>query len=326
MNINEIAKLAGVSRATVSRYLNQGYVSAEKKQAIRQVIENTGYEPSSQAQNLRRKVTKLIGVIIPCISSESVSRMVEGISGVLAKEGYQLLLANTQNDEREELKYLKIFRKNHVDGVIFMGTIFSEEHFRLMGEVEVPLVVIGQCVKEYTCVYHDDYHAAYDAAGLLLRTGKKIGFLGVTEHDQAVGAERKMGFLEALREHGHAIVPENLVETDFNMHSGYEKTKELMEREPAIDSLFCVTDSLAIGALQYLHEAGIAVPEQVQLLGFDDTQMGSVVTPALTTVHFFYENSGQKVARQLLAILGSGQDLKHEVKMGYQVMEHASLR
>lgn len=200
MNINEIAKMAGVSRATVSRYLNDGYVSEEKKEAIRAVIEETGYEPSTQAQNLRKKVTKIIGVIIPKLQSESVSRMVDGISSVLAKEGYQLLLANTNNNEKEELNYLKIFRKNRVDGIIFMGTIFSRTHFRRMEETEVPIVVTGQEMKDFSCVYQDDYHAAFQAAKLLLEKGTHIGYLGVTTKDKAAGYQRKKGFSEALRQ------------------------------------------------------------------------------------------------------------------------------
>ena len=98
VNINEIARLAGVSRATVSRYLNDGYVSDEKKAVIRKVIEETGYQPSSQAQMLRTKKTKLVGVIIPKINSDTVGRMVAGISDVLNRSGYQLLLANTDNN------------------------------------------------------------------------------------------------------------------------------------------------------------------------------------------------------------------------------------
>ena len=101
MNINEIARLAGVSRATVSRYLNDGYVSDEKKAVIRKVIEETGYQPSSQAQMLRTKKTKLVGVIIPKINSDTVGRMVAGISDVLNRSGYQLLLANTDNNLEE---------------------------------------------------------------------------------------------------------------------------------------------------------------------------------------------------------------------------------
>ena len=92
MTINEIARMAGVSRATVSRYLNSGYVSAEKSERIRRVIEETGYRPSAQAQILRTKKTRLIGVVIPKINSDSISRMVAGISGVLSRSGYELLL------------------------------------------------------------------------------------------------------------------------------------------------------------------------------------------------------------------------------------------
>ena len=105
MNINEIARLAGVSRATVSRYLNNGYVSEEKKKVIRQVIEETGYQPSSQAQMLRTKKTKLVGVILPKINSNTISREVAGISDILTKKGYQIILANTNNDIEDPCIY-----------------------------------------------------------------------------------------------------------------------------------------------------------------------------------------------------------------------------
>ena len=167
MTINEIAKLAGVSRATVSRYLNQGYVSEEKKEAIRKVIEETGYEPSQQARTLRSKMTNLIGVIIPRIQSEAVSRMVAGISEVLSAQGYELLLANTQNDPKQELKYLKIFRKNRVDGILYMGTMFSKEHLRLMAESDVPIVVVAQEVDK--CSLRTDESACEKCGALWIR-------------------------------------------------------------------------------------------------------------------------------------------------------------
>lgn len=326
MTINEIASMAGVSRATVSRYLNQGYVSEEKREAIRKVIEKTGYEPSTQAQNLRKKVTKLIGVIIPKIQSESVSRMVSGISSVLSGRGYQLLLANTQNDEKEELKYLKIFRKNQVDGIIFMGTIFSKEHDRLMKESDVPIVVVGQQVQDFSCVFQDDYHAAYDAALRLLEQGKKIGYIGVTKRDKAAGEDREKGFFNALEEKHVEIAPEKMLTAEFGVKSGYEKAKELLTAHPDTDSIFCATDSIAAGALKFLHEAGIKVPEQVQLIGFGDTEMGSVVSPAITTVHFPYKTSGMEAARMLLDILDTDIDLRKELKMGYRIVENQSLR
>ena len=150
MTINEIARLAGVSRATVSRYLNDGYVSEEKRERIRQVVEQTGYQPSAQAQMLRTKKTRLVGVIIPKINSDTVSRMVAGISDVLAKKGYQLLLANTNNDIEEELKYLRLFRDNQVDGILFIATIFTARHKKALKECKVPVVILGQQLEEYS--------------------------------------------------------------------------------------------------------------------------------------------------------------------------------
>ena len=183
MNINEIAELAGVSRATVSRYLIDGYVSEEKRAAIRKVIEDTGYRPSQQGRNLRSKVTKLVGVIIPEIESGSVSQMVAGISEVLSVKGYQLLLADTRNNTTAELKYLRIFEKNQVDGIIFMGTMLSREHLYLMEEVEVPIVVTAQEIRQYSCVNQDDYHAANDAANMLTKKGSHIAYIGAHAKD-----------------------------------------------------------------------------------------------------------------------------------------------
>lgn len=144
MNINEIARLAGVSRATVSRYLNNGYVSSEKKAVIRRVIEETGYQPSSQAQTLRTKKTSLIGVILPKINSDTISREVEGISDILTRRGYQLILANTNNDVEEELKYLSLFKERQVDGVVFIATMFTRKHKQMLKDYKVPIVLLGQ--------------------------------------------------------------------------------------------------------------------------------------------------------------------------------------
>lgn len=326
MTINEIAELAGVSRATVSRYLNEGYVSAEKREAIRRVIEETGYEPSVQAQNLRKKVTKLIGVIIPRIQSDSIGRMVAGISSILSEAGYQLLLANTQNDAEEELKYLKVFGKNQVDGIILIGTMFSKAHFKLMKEAEVPIVVLGQQLEDYTCVYQDDYLAAKEVTRKLLENSEKIGYIGVTKKDIAVGERRLNGFLDALSEKERSISEDAMQIADFSIESGYEKAKVLLEKEPDTDAIFCATDSIAVGVLKYLHEKKIAVPEQIRLMGFGDTQIGSVVSPAIATVHFFYKTTGMEAARLLLEIIDTGKDLKKTLKMGFELKEKESLQ
>ena len=149
ININEIAKLAGVSRATVSRYLNNGYVSEEKRNIIAKVIEDTGYIPSAQARILRTKKSKLIGVIIPKLDSQSISREILGINEALSKEGYQIILADTFNNEHKELEYLKVLQNNQVDGIILIATVFTKQHKKLLQELSIPVVIVGQYLKRY---------------------------------------------------------------------------------------------------------------------------------------------------------------------------------
>lgn len=137
MNISEIAKLAGVSPAAVSRYLNHGSLSKEKQEAVRKVIEETGYRPLVQAQILRTRKTKTIGVILPKIDSFSISNIVSGIDAVLERKGFQILLADTHNSPEMELRYLDLFDDQRVDGVILIGTVFTPKHLECLKKSRV---------------------------------------------------------------------------------------------------------------------------------------------------------------------------------------------
>ena len=322
MTINEIAKMAGVSRATVSRYLNDGYVSEEKKERIAGVIAETGYIPSSQAQMLRSKKTGLIGVIIPKISSDSIGRMVDGIGEELAKEGYQLLLASTNNNEREEVRYLQTFRNNYVDGVILIGTIFRKEHRKALEELEVPVVILGQQYEGYACVYQDDCHSARDVAELLTKSCRHIAYIGVTPRDKAVGAARKKGFQTALSSKGLEPVAEKQIA--FRMEEGYQAMRQIVETIPYIDGVFCATDMIAAGALQYLREAGLQ--RKVCVTGMGDSRIATILQPSLSTVHFHYKSSGREAARLLIEMLQKSEDVRKEIKMGYKIIERDSTR
>lgn len=326
MNINEIAALAGVSRATVSRYLNNGYVSAEKKEQIKKVIEETGYQPSAQAQMLRTKKTGFIGVILPKIHSDSISRMVQGISSILDEKGYQLLLADTHNDVKEEIRYLKQFRQNHVDGIILIGTIFTKEHFKVMKEITIPIVVLSQCVKEYSCVYYDDYGAAKELTKQALQSGKNPAFIGAVSEDEAVGQERLYGFLDANFEQDRTIKEEYCTNGLFTIENGYESAKKLLEMDPLIDTLICATDKIAMGAMMYLKDCNKRIPEEVQLAGFGDNLVAKVCDPKLTSVHFYYQTSGEEAAKMLVNMIEDSQQMRKEIKMGYQIVKAGTLR
>lgn len=326
MNINEIARLAGVSRATVSRYLNDGYVSEEKREQIRRVIQETGYQPSAQAQMLRTKKTKLIGVILPKINSESISRIVAGISEVLARKGYQLLLANTNNNIEEELKYLNLFKDNQVDGILFAATIFTGKHRRLLKECKVPVVILGQKLEGYSCVYHDDFHAARELTLLLLEKGNVPGYIGVTIKDESAGLNRRKGFEAALKKAGLSCRQEQMREGDFTVESGYIQMKALMKDIPDVDAVFCATDNIAMGAMKCLKEMKRKIPQDVQLAGTGDTLITRLVEPALTTVHFHYKTSGMEAAAMLMDILETDHSVCKELKMGYEIICQDSTR
>lgn len=326
MNINEIAKLAGVSRATVSRYINNGYVSEEKKAVIRKVIEETGYQPSSQAQMLRTKKTKLVGVILPKINSDTISREVAGISDVLTSRGYQMILVNTNNDISEELKYMSLFKDNKVDGVIFIATVFTRQHKKMLKDYKVPIVILGQHLEGYPCVYQDDYRAAQMMTEKLLETGKNFGYITVLNKDEAVGEHRRKGFEVALHKKKIEIPPEHIKEGDFTMESGYEMAKALFTENPDMDTLMCATDTMAIGAMSYLKEAGVRIPQDVQVAGIGDGSLGKLVEPKLTTVHFFYEKSGSEAAVMLTDLIDSEDGVTKEIKMGCEIVLRQSHR
>lgn len=325
MNISEIAEMAGVSVSAVSRYLNNGYVSEEKKQRIREVIEKTGYKPSTQAQVLRTKKSKIIGVIVPKISSEAIARITEGISDVLAAQGYQMLLANTENKVEKELEYLNLFLNNPVDGIVFVATIFTKQHKAIFKKMTVPIVIVGQKYGNYPCVYHDDYGAAKALTLRMLESGKRnIGCVGVTERDEAAGRQRILGYLDAMKAYGYDG-RDKIIEAEFRLESGYVKMAELMKRCPGLDGVFCATDNIAVGAVQYLKAAEYQVPEDIAVVGVGHNRISRVLTPKLTTAHLYHKKSGEEGAKMLLEMIEQQTLISKQLQLGYEIIDGESV-
>lgn len=322
MTIKEIAKLAGVSSAAVSRYLNGGYVSTEKKEEIRRVIEETGYQPSAQARMLRTKKASLVGVVVPRINSESISRVTAGIEKVLAERNYRMLLAGTDNTPEKEIEYLKIFESYPVDGIVLVGTIVTAAHRKFFKECKVPVVVIGQHTKYANCIYHDDYEAGKLMGQMAGRMSKKkVAYLGVTKEDKAVGVNREEGFRSGLKNVGKNLEEGYKVTADFSIESGYEKTLELLEEKCDIDVISCATDTIAAGAIGALNdfEDG-AYKGKIQVTGFGDNHLLKAVTGGIPTVHFGYMTSGIRGAEILLDAVERGGDLLIELKLGCRLV------
>jgi LacI family sucrose operon transcriptional repressor len=230
MTIKEIARLANVSSAAVSRYLNGGYISEEKRAQIKKVIEETGYHPSAQARTLRTKRASLIGVVVPKINSESISRVTEGIGNVLASRGYQMLLASTDNNAKKEIEYLHLFEKYPVDGIILIGTMITAEHRRFLKNAQVPVVVTGQYTKYANCIYHDDYGAGKAMGKLAASLSRRhVAYIGVTREDKAAGAAREDGFRAGLKSEGRELEDKYVRISAFRAESGYEAALTLLK-------------------------------------------------------------------------------------------------
>ena len=349
MTIKEIAQLAGVSSAAVSRYLNGGYVSDEKKEQIRKVIEETGYQPSAQARILRTKKACLVGVVVPKINSESISRVTAGIEQVLSRRGYQMLLASTDNDPDKEITYLKLFENYPVDGIILIGTVISAEHRKFLKNSKVPVVVIGQYTKYANCIYHDDYGAG-KAMGRLVaaelkkawkETGEscgKIAYIGVTKEDKAVGVSREDGFRSGLKSEGILLEPDYVRTAEFTMDSGYHAALELLEQKQDIRIISCATDTIAAGAIEaILAYSRQCVPRsvadsgtrmqyvlnhlEIRVTGFGDNQFLKAVTGGIPTVHFGYKTSGIRGAELLLDVIERGEKIPIEMKLGFRLAD-----
>ncbi|SDJ23740.1 LacI family DNA-binding transcriptional regulator [Salimicrobium halophilum] len=305
--INDIAKLAGVSRTTVSRFLNSnGYVGQEARERIEQVIQETGYMPSQSAKSLRTKKTGVIGIILPKISTETSSRVVSGINDVMKKKGMQILLTDTELDPDKEIEYLRLLKSRQADGIILLATNISERLQKEIDAIPIPVVALGQDVPGIPSLTYADYDASSDMMQLLIGKGhERIGFIGVSNTDPAVGGIRQKAYKEMMQKHGFEVREGWIAEGDFSIESGYEAMKQIItsDRTEVPTAIFCVTDRMATGAMEYLKEQGFRIPEDIAVAGIGDAVMSRYITPSLTTVDYFNEEAGEATAEMLLATM-----------------------
>ncbi|UTE71729.1 LacI family transcriptional regulator [Rossellomorea marisflavi] len=306
--IKEVAKMAEVSSATVSRFLNNsGYVGEEARKRILKVIEETGYVPSENAKSLRTKQTKVIGVILPKISTETSSRLVRGLDEVLAKEGYQILLANSGLSAEKEIEHLRLLKSRDVDGIILSATTNGAVLKAEIQRLDIPVVVVGQEVDDTPNVIFDEYQAAKDMVTHLIDHGhERIGFIGVSEEDPAVGVLRKKGYLQAMQERNLPIEESWIEKGIFDVESGAVAMERMMGAAVPPTAVFAVTDRLAIGAMNYVKSIGLRIPEDIAFAGIGASELSRYITPSLTTMDYQNKESGRVAAGLILEAIKSG--------------------
>ena len=324
VKMKDVAELAGVSSAAVSRYLNGGYISADKAERIKQAIEQTGYVRSSQARALRNGSTRLIGVIVPKINSESISRLTAGIGERLQAEGYQMLLADTANDPAREVSFLELFQSYPVDGIILAGTVITPEHEEFFDSARVPVVLTGQQLDGCNCVYYDEYEAARDLAHHVCASCEgPIAYMGATRRDISAGALREDGFRAGLSDAGRELDSKLYRESSFTVDGGYSHACELLKETPAPAFIACATDTMAAGAIRALVEVGVSDPAR-HVSGFGDNQFLRAVSGGIRTVHFGYKTMGITAAQMILEVTSGGPLQKkdfRQVQLGHKIVE-----
>ena len=329
LTIRQIAKLAGVSRSTVSRVINDHpNVSPETREQVLQIVTETGFHPDPIARSLSSRRAGIIGLVIP-LAIQSLfedpffPRLMQGISMGCNNHDYTLSLFLLHTLEEEARLYARISRSQLLDGVIVTATRGGDPLIPQLIANRIPFVVHGRHEDpRVSFVEVDNVTGAYTAATHLVRLGRRRIAL-ITGPSASLAAEdRKRGYLKALHERMVRVDESLIVHGDFTETSGYEEMQRLLPHEP--DAVFVASDTMALGALRALREAGKRVPDEVALVGFDDTPQAATASPALTTIRQPIQQTGVLAVEVLIDILENGADPPRRVILPTDLVIRAS--
>jgi LacI family transcriptional regulator len=312
LTLDEVAKIAGVSTATVSRVINDyPHVRDNVRQRVLQVIEETGYQPHTAARSLASNKTNVIGLVIPNSVSNFFTdpyfpRLTEGIAHACNENDYVLSLFIFNSKEIERKIFPRVSRRGLVDGIVIQSTGLQDEALSYVIEGEIPFIVAGRPMNapQASFVDVDNRAGAYKATRHLIQLGRmRIATItGVL--DTSVGMDRLKGYRKALNDSRIDIDEQLVAEGDFTELSSYYAAKRLLAHNP--DAIFVASDTMAQGAMRALREENISVPNDIALVGFDDLPPARNSIPRLTTVRQPIRRFGIKLVDTLIDILKNG--------------------
>jgi len=300
--IKDVAAQVGVSAMTVSRAINgRDGIRAETKAAIMASIEALGYKPNAAARSLVTSTELRIGVIYSNRSAAFMSEFLTGVFEEAASRGARLILLRTPQGKIPSSKSLKEFIASGLSGVLLTPPLGdSVALLRLLADAKIPTATVGAYAPVSTIsVRIDDRKAAYEMARHLLTLGhRRLGFI-VGNPDQAASAERMAGFYEAVREFDD--VETCIAQGDFSFASGLMAAEQLLDRDPLLTAIFASNDDMAAAVVSVAHRRHLEVPQQLSVVGFDDTMAAVTLWPPLTTVHQPVQKLGAEALRLLAA-------------------------
>ncbi|BDG46131.1 MULTISPECIES: catabolite control protein A [Parageobacillus] len=287
VTIYDVAREANVSMATVSRVVNGNpNVKPSTRKKVLEAIERLGYRPNAVARGLASKKTTTVGVIIPDISNIFFAELARGIEDIATMYKYNIILSNSDQNKEKELHLLNTMLAKQVDGILFMGGNITEEHVSEFQKSPVPIVLAATIEPNNAIpsVNIDYEQAAFEAVAYLLEKGnKRVAYVTGPTNDP-INQKKLAGYRRALETHGLTYEEELVIEGDNSYDSGieaYEKIAELAEKPTAV---FAGTDEMALGVIHSAQDHGVRIPDQLEVIGFDNTRLATMVRPRLTTV------------------------------------------
>ncbi|NGZ75899.1 LacI family DNA-binding transcriptional regulator [Saccharibacillus alkalitolerans] len=321
-NISDIARMAGVAKSTVSRYLNGGSVSAKTKQKLERITREAGYVPNTFAQSLKAKRNNLIGTIVPRLDSFAAAQTMTGIDEELREAGGRMLVYNAGQDRTRELEAMTDLARQKVSGIILMPAQVTEEHLRTAEAAGIPVLLIGQSNPALHSLVYDDYRAGLLMGRHVLDMGhRRIAYLGVTEEDEAVGLRRKEGFRAAAQECEDCEI--FYYESSFKIEDARLAAERILD-ECLPSLIVCATDNIALGVMKTAHMRGLSVPSELSITGFGGYEVTGIIHPALTTVRFPYYEAGRLAARSMLR-LTAGEEVKRLTVIDVELLPQESV-
>lgn len=300
VTIREVAREAGVSITTVSRYINgSGQVSQDAARKVRGAIERLNYVPSISAQSLRSGASRVVLLVVPDICNPFYSQMAKTVQNLLRGSGYVMALYDSSNSS-QEIEAIKIAQQMYVRGILLASIEICDAVVARMLSLNLPVVVLNAYRQlPFDSVHVHGSEGTYLATRHLIALGhKRIGFAGAVLTSM-IAQSRKSGYERAMREAGLAIRADDVVEMGFSHTDGYECGRYFARRLGEVTAVCCANDEIALGLLAALHERGVRVPEQISVTGMDNIPYAKISNPSLTSV----TNDSERFAREGVKML-----------------------
>lgn len=303
----DVAVAAGVSTATVSRYLaNPTSVSEKRGTLIRMAIESLGYIPHGAAQALASQRSRTIGVIVPTLDNAIFAEGIQAFQWRLQEKGYTLFIASSDYSVDEELAQAERLVSRGVEGLMLVGAEHHPSLFELLEKKQIPYLYTWSFKPgiDHPCIGFDNYRASAKLTQFLIDLGHKqfAAIPGITRLNDRT-KDRLAGCLDTLEKQGISLTADRIIECRYDLAESRQALRKLMKVEPKPTAIVCGNDIIAMGALLEAQALGIRVPEDLSIVGFDDVAMASHIHPALTTMQVPSREMGTKAADYLLSRL-----------------------